>query len=310
LRVHPEDFELRNLIGWSYFNLGEYKKCMKQLKQSFNYTKEEEINKVASLYNNMAVVYEKMEDKRKALESYSKSLETNPNADVIVLNNLITFSFEYFNLENTKKLIDSALEIHPDNPVLLNYLGRFYEENHNYEEAKEIYCRVLQIDKKNLFPYLRLSSIDMDVFEKISDALPILEEGLVLFPESIALINNYAYCQLLIGNIPKAKEYLEKVKNVEDIYLSATKGLLSIKEGDIPEGRRLYNRAAFLAKKDKDLWARVNQKKSLELGKYYLSVGNKREAIRLLEKGLKFRSKERYFEDKIIRMLNGIKKLK
>ena len=309
VRIHPEDIELRSLLGWSYFNLEEYKKCIKQLQQSLNHTKEEEINKIASLYNNMAVVYDKIGYTKKALDLYSKSLEKNPNANVIVLNNVIAFSFKHSSLKNTKKIIDSSLEIHPGNHVLLGYLGRFYEERHEYEEAKDIYYRIHKSDKTNLMPYLRLSSIDLDVFENTSDALAILEEGLPLFHESVAFINNYAYCQLLIGDIPKAKKYLEKIKNVEDVYLSATRGLLSIKEGDILEGRKLYNRAAFLAMDDKNLKARVNQKKFLELGKYYYNIGEKKEALRLLEKGLKFKSKEKYFENQIIALMNNINNL-
>jgi len=310
MRINPEDIELGNLLCWSYFELGEYNKCIKRLKQSLNYTKEEDTDKIASLYNNIAVVFEKIADKRQAIKFYSKCMEVKPNADLIVFNNIIGFFFENYPLKDTKVLIDGAMEVHPDNPIILNYLGKFYEESHQYKNAKDIYYRVLQIDEKIIAPYLRISSIDMDVFDNISDALRVMEKGLAILPESIALINNYAYCQLLIGNISKAKEYLAKVENVEDIYLSATRGLLSIKEGNVLEGTKLYNRAAFLTKRNKDLEARVNQKKFLELGKHYLEVGDNKKAVRLLEKGLKFKSKVKYFENKIIELLIEVRSLK
>lgn len=105
------------------------------------------------------------------------------------------------------------------------------------------------------------------------------------------------------NQLQKARDILDKVKEENNIYLTATRGLLLIKEGNIDEGRYYYNRAISLASNNKNLAALVDQKKHLELARYNLDKGNWKEAIRLLKRGLSFKTKETLFKRKIEQLL-------
>ena len=102
----------------------------------------------------------------------------------------------------------------------------------------------------------------------------------------------------------EARRVLDKVKDENYVFLNATRGLLLIREGNINEGRRYYNKAMELAKStDKNLMALVNQKKHLELGRYYIEKGKSREAMKLLKKGLTFKTEQEYYRKKIEGMI-------
>ena len=144
----------------------------------------------------------------------------------------------------------------------------------------------------------------MDILRNPSKAMTLLETGFKKYPNSKALLNNFAYCNLLLNKIEVARDLLNKVDCESDFFLCATKGLLSIKDGDLDEGRRLYNRAIILANDNKDLVARIHQKKHLEVGLFHLRDNNPREALRVFKKGLKFKSQKTYFEEQIREEIN------
>lgn len=307
LQAHPEDVGMRNLISWSYFQMELYQKCLRELKRTADYINPESKNEIASVFNNMGIVYKKINKISRAEGFFLKSLQTYTDPDVIVYYNLIHFYFGLKRLDKAKTIIDESLVLFKDNPIILSYLGDYYSNTLDYETAQEIYYKVLNIDAKILTPYLRLSTIYADVYEDTESALELLKKGLIYHPEDLALLNNYAYCYLLQGNLSKARVILDNVKTDNETHLTATRGMLLIKEGNIKEGRSFYNRAITLAGSDVNLANLVKQKKHLELGTYYSERGNKREAIRLLKSGLIHKTDKPYYEKQIIKLLNELK---
>lgn len=83
--------------------------------------------------------------------------------------------------------------------------------------------------------------------------------GLISHPNDPFLINNIVYALILGGNIDEAEILLTKIKpnklkddNLTYICLTATKGLLNYRKGNIESGRNLYLRAMSLAKESGD----------------------------------------------------------
>jgi tetratricopeptide (TPR) repeat protein len=281
---------------------------LKQLRLALEHTESNETHRIAPLYNNMGIVLHKLGDSTRAKEFFLNSLKLNTQHELTIYYNLIEFYFGHNDRSNAIKIINEALEYHPDNPVILTYLGRYFYENNEYSEAREIFYKLLKEGSQELSPYLFLSAIECDVYENpTEDLINMLKEGLAKYPNSVSLINNYSYCQILAGNLSEAKKILARVDTSNNVFLSATKGLLEIKEGLIDEGRKLFNKAAMIAKKDKNLYAKVNQKKFLELGKYFSKIGNYKEATRLIQKGLKFKAKEKCFEKRLNLLLNELR---
>jgi Tfp pilus assembly protein PilF len=153
-------------------------------------------------------------------------------------------------------------------------LGLYKYFNHELTEALDQMNKTLEINKKYAPAYSLLGYIYSEYYYNYQEAIKISKKGVENIPHNIGLINNLAYNYLMNNDIDNAKVILEKVKNIVDhVYLIATRGLLKIKEGDLEEGRRLYNEAANMARSE---YAKnqVMQKKYLEIAKYYLNINN------------------------------------
>ena len=304
LQSHPEEIGLRDIFARSLFQAELYHKCLDQLKIILRNVNPDDNQALSTVFNNMGVVYTHIKDVGQAKECLIKSIDLAPNNNIGVYYNLLNIYFQLWGLENARTLIDKAISIYDDRPRLLSYLGTYHHCIGDYETAKRILQGVVEADPTFISPYLDLSVIEMDIYEDYDSALKILEKGLCKHPDSIPLINNYAYCLILRGELSKARAVLDRHKEDSDVALCATRGLLLIKEGNIEEGRRYYNRSVALAGKNKDLVVLIEQKKNLELGIYYLGRGNKREAKRLLRKGLKYKAREDRYQRKIVNLLN------
>ena len=257
--------------------MGFAEKGLKELELALRNIQPHEHITIANFLNNLGVAYGERGDTGKAEDFFIKSLEHHEKGELITFCNLIHLYFKTKNIDKAKVQIDKALSIYNDNPLLLSFLGEHYARSHEYFRAESIYQKALNLDPNIITPYVALSTILIDVIGDTERALELLSRGLKKHPESIPLINNYAYALVMEDKLVEARRVLDKVKDENYVFLNATRGLLLIREGNINEGRRYYNKAMELAKStDKNLMALVNQKKHLELGRYYIEKGKSR----------------------------------
>ena len=102
-------------------------------------------------------------------------------------------------------------------------------------------------------------------------------------------LNNLAFSTIELGNIEEAKTHIVRLRN--DIasgahYVSATRGLLAFRLGQVEKGERLYSKAISLAD-DRSRKSLLRQKLNWELGSYWASVGENRRAQYFLNKVLR-----------------------
>ena len=81
-----------------------------------------------------------------------------------------------------------------------------------------------------------------------------------------------------------------------------------IKEGNIEEGRRLYNLSESLANKDESMKNLVKQKKNLELARHFYKEGNMREAGASLRKVIKLKATYNYYREQASKLIDDIDK--
>ncbi len=237
LESKPNDLEQRNKIAWCYFKLNLFRKCLNELKRSLAEIDKEEKKVLSSVYNNIAVVYDRIGDIPKAGSYFLKGLEVykKPDNNIIIFN-IIDFFFKYNKLDRAKSFIDLGLSINPINSTLLNYLGNYHLALSEYHLAKKYYEEAVQIDEKSLDACLGLSTIELDVLGDTNKALRILEKGIKYHPENISMINNYAYCLILRVDLSKAIRIIDGVDFRNSVHLTAKFGLLSIKQGNLEKG--------------------------------------------------------------------------
>lgn len=303
---HPKEINLRNIIAWSYFKTKSYKNCFKQLKTALENAAPNDKECIAFLFNNIGVVFNYLGHKTEAKKYLYLSIQTDPKNNLLAYCNLIDIHFKFNNLNDAKALIDKASSIYNNNPMIMSYLGLYYSKIEDYKASSELFSHLLKNNPDALLPYVGLSWIEIDINNNLPNALAILEKGLNFAPNDPGMVNNYTYALILSDKLKEARSILDHFSGDYSVQLYATRGLLLIKEGNIEEGKQFYNRAKKLAVDNRNLANLVDQKKHLELAKYYSEIGNTHEAIRLLKKGLTFKTKEKYYKHDILELINKL----
>jgi tetratricopeptide (TPR) repeat protein len=227
---------------------------------------------IARLLNNMGVVFHRTRDVSKAKQLYLEALSTDKK-NRVVLNNLIDISFSNNELDEADKFIETLkLEI-PTDDNYLYYKAIYYKEKGDIPNAIKHLEELLYSNKSHTSGYGLLSYIYSESKSNYTKAIQILETGLQYLPYEEVIINDLAYNYLMADEIMKAKEVLERAKNIEDnVFIIATRGLLAIKENNLDLGRYLYNRAINMSK-DIILKHLIEQKKNIEVARHNIKAG-------------------------------------
>jgi tetratricopeptide (TPR) repeat protein len=304
-----DNLDVRNALAWSYASTKSYQNCLKHLNSALKMA-EYNNEKQATILNNLAIVFECMGNYEIAEKYYNLCLEKKPSSSPIPLRNTIEFYFVGNRDELARKLIDQGLVDFPNDHYFLYCLGRYYFEVNNHEKASEIYNEVIRIAPTISNSYAALSVIEIEINNDLKKAHEILTKGLALYPDSLGLLNNLAYCYLMRNEPHEARQILDKIKTQDNVFLTATRGLLLLKENNILEGQRLYNLAISLASKDENITRLLKQKKHLELAKYYHKEGNISEAMRLSKKVLSIEAKYTYYRNQAKELLQVLGNLR
>jgi tetratricopeptide (TPR) repeat protein len=302
-----EDKQVREALAWSYFATRDYQNASKQLGAVLRLVGSGESNREsrASAYNNMAVISQRMGDYGKAEQYYHLSLENRPSTLIPFYNAIFLYFMEDKN-DIAKQIIDEALVKFPDDPYINEFLGRYYFEIGDYAKSSEVLANVIAVEPAVVDSYATLAVIEMEVNKDPARAYDILTKGLVHHPDELVLLNNLAYSYLMKDEIDKARQIIDRVKAQDDIFITATRGLLLIKEGNIQEGQRLYNQARSRATHQYTANL-ISQKKYLETGRYYLKQGNTNEAIRLFKKAVPIKARYNYYRNEAKEILETLK---
>ncbi|GAA6182836.1 XrtA/PEP-CTERM system TPR-repeat protein PrsT [Aliiglaciecola sp. NS0011-25] len=92
-------------------------------------------------------------DEEKAIATYEKTLELNPN-NFVVLNNLAYLYAQNGRLKEAEKYAKQAVEQHPNNPDAVDTLAQALMKQEKYEEALKYYDRVINDSMENNEIYL------------------------------------------------------------------------------------------------------------------------------------------------------------
>ena len=309
LKNGDDSLHVRETLAWMYFSRKDYKNSLnhltsavKQLENENRGDKEKE-----RIFNNISVVCQALGDYETAEKYYAVCLNMNPLPSPLPLCNAINLYFFLGKDEAAKKLIDRGVIDFPENPRIKESLGRYYFEIQDYKKASEVLNDVISVDPKVIDSYSLLSVIEMEIYKNMKKAHEILKKGLTYHPDNDALLNNLAYNYLLQDDTENARAILDSIQGQDEIFLTATRGLLLIKENNIQEGQRLYNLAKAIAiRNSSPLSSLIEQKKNLEVAKYYQRQGDYKEALRLLRKALSVKAKYNYFRDVAEQLMDNL----
>jgi Tfp pilus assembly protein PilF len=102
-------------------------------------------------------------------------------------------------------------------------------------------------------PAMLASYLTISVLERIEEGIGLLEESLKANPNHSILLNNLAFGLANLGKPQAAEEKVrlidtDKLSKVDRAVVTATKGLIAYRNGDIELGRTLYTDALRMAK--------------------------------------------------------------
>ncbi|KAL4463888.1 hypothetical protein ABPG74_005825 [Tetrahymena malaccensis] len=131
------------LIGWMQDYLGKHEEARKW------YTVLELINpRYPGLANNIALTYEAMSEKKIAEEYFLKAVEICPNNSVILTN----LAYHYQNNEQNEKafeLYEKSIKANPQFIGCFISYAKLLEDNQNIEKAKEVLLKGNQLNQSN-----------------------------------------------------------------------------------------------------------------------------------------------------------------
>jgi len=286
------DISVRELLAKSYLMIRDYYNCHEQLTVAFKLAKEKHINEpnydFSHFYNNFGVIYHGKGDLIKAREFYLRAKKESAWPSETLYRNIVHLYFDMGRNDLVGTELKEALEFFPDNTNLLLLSARYCFNSGKRERAINTLNRIIEKDPGFPSAYALLSFVYSEVLLNYELAIETLNKGLEYNKGNRILLNNLAYNYLMKDDTSKARIILDAVGDTEgNVFLTATRGLLLLKEGDVKEGTTLYNRAAILARDNSVLHKHVEQKKNLELARFYYSKGRKEDANKYLKKLLK-----------------------
>lgn len=163
---------------------------------------------------------------------------------------------------NDNSLAQAEWIIHKDQNVGFifgdySYLQNKAEADCRYAYFREDYSTALSVGVDwiadypfDLDPIYFTAEMAYTYLKKYDTAIDIINLGLRSNPEDLGLLNNLAYCYALSGQVLKAESILDKINlnainvpNNTKICLTATRGLVEYRKGNIESGRMLYMKA-------------------------------------------------------------------
>jgi tetratricopeptide (TPR) repeat protein len=300
----PRDRKTSELLAETCRSQRRHRQCIRLLAGLIEWAEQEEPASLPRLYNNLGVVLGESGDVDGGvhyLESSQRLQEDYP----IPFRNLARLLLAHRRLNRASNLY--AQYGHRFNDAFSHGFGARLEElNGNYRQAEELYRQAIQSEPNNVIGYAGLSMNLCEANGDYLEAIEVLREGLAHCEQDLTLRNNLAYAHLMADQHREAREILDGTEEGDAaFYLWATRGLLLIKEGNVEEGASLYNRAEKLAREPREKKL-VQQKKRIELARYWLAKGNTRKAHDLVTSALQIRTNEEIYRLQAERLLRLI----
>ena len=221
LAENKADHNVRSLLASAQYTMGEahYQDALQNLLQC---CEEDPGNILYKKY--LATLYEKMNDREKALDLYNELVKENPD-DLDINNKVGVLYYSKGTKEDAEKAITyykKAIELSPSEGILYQNLALAYEVTGDNDKAAEAFEKSIGIEPRNDQFYSNYAEFFFknNQFEK---AIEFCKKAIMINPNS----------SLYYQNIGLAYEQLNKNKEAEEAYLN----LLNIE----PENANFHN---------------------------------------------------------------------
>jgi Tfp pilus assembly protein PilF len=242
----PDDARPRGQLAAALMRRGELQEAVVQLKHTLALDET-----LLDAYLNLAGISAWLGDEETAVDAYNKAIEIHGEAPRI----LVPFAAFYLRrgkYDTAEFLLQRGLANAPDHALLLNRLGRLYQEQKKPDEARKMFERAIAADSGFADAYDNLGQVLFGQ-GRTSEAVAALEQAVRLDPANAGRNYNLAYAYEKMGRFEEAAVQYERVLKIDpkdaDV-LYRTGFLLAGKLGRVQEGMELLRAAVKAAPED------------------------------------------------------------
>jgi tetratricopeptide (TPR) repeat protein len=297
LQRFPADLSSREILARIYKRTQRYGQARRQLLKILEALPEgAETARLdrARILNNIGVCLAHEGDRAKAEHLLKQSVELAPEGGPLPYHNLARIYLEDGRIPESQTILRACKDRFPQDENTYLLLASGFERQNRFKEAINELEIALKAGVTSAFLYACLGSMLTDFSRDFQRAVYVLKESLRLYPGDLLLANNLAYALLMQGQAKEARDVLESLPRKQqpapliEVYLTATWGLLHLREGDVKKGNELYKSAEKLASSygNRELAGIVRQKMHLELARGYLKAGDTGQAGHHIQLGL------------------------
>jgi tetratricopeptide (TPR) repeat protein len=240
----------------------------------------------ARIFNEIGCAYSRRGDQSAAGRYFELSIAEAPT-ELAIVNRAKAYALEHAHLLAVAWLQTAPVPDGAESIGRRKLLAQLLAASKQTESAIGICDQLMEADDADKDVYALLSALLADHMGDAGRAIQIAGRGLARFPGDPTITNNLAYSLLMAGDVARAAAVLSHYDNlggVESMFLTATRGLLALRQGHFVEGRRLYEEALSAAGTER-MRERVRAKRDLEIARAILAVGGSREeAAKLLKR--------------------------
>jgi tetratricopeptide (TPR) repeat protein len=292
LEHDPNDMEGREMLAQAFVLKEQYRQARNHLNiilTTLSSLPVQDKNQIAKIANNIGFCFASEGNYKEAETKILEAIHELPIPSAEAVENLARVYFAQGKTERALESIDASISkgLRSSSLVLLKEaclinLGR-------YEDAIIEMLRLVAEKNAPMESYAELGWLLCDWREDYQTALAVLKTGLDKWSDSALIINNLAYVHLMNGELAAAHALLEVIRDdgKNAVFITATKGLLALHQGEIPKGEALYRQAEDLASEagNRPLMLAVRQKKCLEIARALIKMGEFDRASRFIEQG-------------------------
>lgn len=333
IEIDPRHASAHNNLGILHFEKGEYKQaCTSYLKAVENNPR------FAEAYNNLANASRFVGDADKALGHYHKALQLRefypeaynnlgtllrdqgkfPEAEhayrkamlqnsryMEAYNNLANLLYATNRDSEALRVLGDALRVQNDHPVTLTITSRVQLRRGNFEAAEEAAKRALAADPASADALVALGQLYHET-DRYDEAIRVLEQALVLAPNSPDARNFYGVALKSVGRLEEGKEQLLKALELNAMNYGAYANLNDLIDfKDAPELVEKME-AIFAASENHD--DPVLMPLHFGFGKALEDLGEHPRALAHYEKGTRIKRQQlEYSESETFKFFEDIK---
>ncbi|MFH1581232.1 MAG: tetratricopeptide repeat protein [Pseudomonadota bacterium] len=227
----------------------------------------------------MGAVCDGKEDNRAAIMHFKKVMPDSR----FYQNAVIHIAFLYQKNGKIKEAIIYLTDIiksNPDDPELMLYLGTFYEETKEYENAEKTLKQALEIDLDNSRLHFRLGVI-YDKWGRKDDSIKEMKAAISLDPKNANALNYLGYTYADLGeNLDEAEDLIREALKYkpDDGYIIDSLGWVYFKKGDFKKAIEYLEKAVDLVPDDPVILE--------HLGDAYMKTDDRANALKFYKRSL------------------------